>query len=51
VSAPRWPRVSGAKPGAGHFEEFDAHPAHFMWRAYRECGEFAELDLGGAKQT
>jgi hypothetical protein len=29
----------------------NAHPAHFMWRAYRECGEFAEFDLGGAKQT
>ncbi|MBM4382376.1 MAG: cytochrome P450 [Deltaproteobacteria bacterium] len=49
MSAPRWPQVSGAKPGSGHFEEFNAHPAHFMWRAYRECGELAEFDLGGAK--
>jgi sterol 14-demethylase len=42
-----WPRVSGAKPGSGHYEEFIAHPAHFLLRAWRECGEIAEFDLGG----
>jgi sterol 14alpha-demethylase len=44
-----WPVVSGAKPGSGHYEEFLAHPAHFMLRAWRECGELAEFDLGGAR--
>ena len=41
--------VSGAKPGTGHFEEFLAHPAEFLLRAWKECGELAEFDLGGAR--
>ncbi|MEE2677273.1 MAG: cytochrome P450 [Myxococcota bacterium] len=40
--------VSGAKPGTGHFEEFLANPARFMLRAWEECGEVAEFDLGGS---
>ena len=50
TSAPTrpWPKVSGAKPGTGHYEEFLAHPARFMLRAWQECGELAEFDLGGA---
>src|SRR5262245_20238764 len=39
--------LSGAKPGSGHYEEFLAHPALLMMRAWRECGELAEFDLGG----
>jgi sterol 14-demethylase len=39
--------LSGAKPGTGHLEEFLAHPALLQLRAWRECGEFAEFDLGG----
>lgn len=42
-------RVSGAEPGAGHYAEFIANPAAFMLRAWRECGELAEFDLGGAR--
>jgi len=43
------PFVSGAKPAeqGGHFEEFCAHPAYFLLRAYNECGELAEFDMGG----
>ncbi|WP_116365906.1 cytochrome P450 [Parahaliea mediterranea] len=43
------PVVSGAKPAAegGHFDEFCAHPAYFLMRAYQECGELAEFDMGG----
>src|SRR3972149_6761289 len=43
--------VSGAKPGTGHFEEFLAHPAHFLLRAWKECGELAEFDLGGMRNV
>ncbi len=43
------PVVSGTEPGAGHYAEFIAHPANFMMRAWRECGELAEFDLGGAR--
>jgi len=43
--------VSGAKPGTGHFEEFLANPALFMLRAWKECGEVAEFDLGGMKNV
>ena len=42
-------RVSGAVPGAGHSAEFLANPALFMLRAWRECGELAEFDLGGVR--
>ena len=40
---------SRREPGSGHYEEFLAHPAHFMLRAWQECGELAEFDLGGAR--
>jgi sterol 14-demethylase len=43
--------LSGAKPGTGHFEEFLAHPALLMLRAWRECGDFAEFDLGGMRNV
>jgi sterol 14-demethylase len=43
--------MSGAKPGSGHFEEFLAHPARFLLRAWRECGELAEFDLGGMRNV
>jgi sterol 14-demethylase len=43
--------VSGAEPGTGHFEEFLAHPALFMLRAWKECGEIAEFDLGGMRNV
>ena len=36
-------------PGAGHSAEFLANPALFMLRAWRECGELAEFDLGGVR--
>ncbi len=43
------PFVSGARSAGegGHFEEFCEHPANFLMRAYRECGELAEFDMGG----
>lgn len=43
------PFVSGSKgaENGGHFEEFCAHPAYFLMRAYQECGELAEFDMGG----
>jgi sterol 14-demethylase len=41
--------VSGALPGAGHSAEFLANPALFMLRAWRECGELAEFELGGVR--
>lgn len=43
------PVVSGAAPGRGHFEEFCAHPAFFLQRAFRECGEVCEFDQGGMR--
>ena len=48
-STPGIPFVSGARPPGegGHFEEFCAHPAYFLMRAHRECGELAEFDMGG----
>ena len=51
MDAPRPVKVSGAQPGAGHYAEFIAHPAHFMLRAWRECGELAEFDLGGVRNV
>ena len=48
---PRPKVVSGAKPEVGHYEEFMAHAAHFLYRAYQECGELAEFDLFGAKHV
>ncbi|MEZ4355219.1 MAG: cytochrome P450 [Myxococcota bacterium] len=49
TDAPRPKIVSGAKPESGHYEEFLAHAAHFLYRAYQECGELAEFDLYGQK--
>jgi sterol 14-demethylase len=46
---PRPKLVSGAKPEVGHYDEFMAHSAHFMLRAYHECGELAEFDLYGQR--
>ena len=45
----RIPFVSGARPASegGHFEEFCEHPAYFLHRAFKECGELAEFDMGG----
>jgi sterol 14-demethylase len=43
--------LSGGKPGAGHYEEFLAHPALLMLRAWQECGDFAEFDLGGMRNV
>ena len=48
-AAPRPTKVSGALPGSGHSAEFMANPALFMLRAWRECGELAEFDLGGVR--
>lgn len=48
---PRPKTVSGAKPESGHYEEFLEHAAHFLYRAYQECGELAEFDLFGAKHV
>ena len=33
---PRPKVVSGAKPETGHYDEFMAHAAHFLYRAYQE---------------
>ena len=45
------PIVSGAEPGAGHYAEFMQNPARFMLRAWQECGELAEFDLGGVRNV
>lgn len=49
MTDPRPRVVSGAKPETGHFEEFLENPARFMLRAFAECGELAEIDLGGMR--
>lgn len=41
------PMVSGGRAGTGHFEEFVTTPIEFLHRAYAECGELAEFDMGG----
>ena len=45
------PFVSGALSAAegGHFKEFCEHPAYFLMRAHKECGELAEFDMGGIR--
>lgn len=48
---PRPKIVRGAKPESGHYEEFLAHPAHFLYRAWKECGELAEFDLHGRRHV
>ena len=51
AASPRPVAVSGAKPGTGHFEEFLAHPAEFLLRAWKECGELAEFRLGDMRNV
>ena len=41
------PKVGGEKPGIGHMEEFNVNFAEFLLRAWRECGELAEFNMGG----
>ncbi len=41
------PFVSGAKAPTGHYAEFCTTPLEFLHRAYDECGEVAEFDMGG----
>ena len=43
------PFLSGAKPPLGHFEEFVDTPIEFLHRAYEECGEVGEFDMGGLR--
>jgi sterol 14-demethylase len=43
--------MSGAKPETGHFEAFLENPARFLLRAWQECGELAEFDLAGMRNT
>jgi sterol 14-demethylase len=43
------PTVSNARAETGHLEEFNATPLDLMHRAYAECGEICEFDLGGLK--
>ncbi len=43
------PFVSGASGPAGHYEEFCATPLEFLHRAFDECGEVAEFDMGGLR--
>jgi sterol 14-demethylase len=49
MTDPRPVRMQGAKPETGHFEAFLEHPAHFLLRAWQECGELAEFDLAGMR--
>ncbi len=51
TDSPRPRIVSGAKPETGHYEEFLDHPAHFLYRAWQECGELAEFDLNGVRHV
>ena len=48
---PRPKVVSGAKPEIGHYDAFMEHAAHFLYRAYQECGELAEFDLFGTRHV
>jgi len=43
------PVVSGAAPELGHLEEFNTMPLAFMHRAFAECGEICQFDLGGLR--
>ena len=43
------PFVSGARADTGHLEEFNSTPLEFMHRAFDECGEICEFDLGGLR--
>jgi sterol 14-demethylase len=43
------PIVSGARSAAGHLEEFNSTPLAFLHRAYAECGEVSQFDLGGLR--
>ena len=48
---PRPKIVSGAQPESGHYEAFMAHAAHFLYDAYKECGELPEFNLFGARHV
>ena len=43
------PFVSGASEEHGHLQEFNTTPLEFLHRAYQECGEICEFDLGGLR--
>ena len=43
------PVVSGAAQGTGHLQEFNTTPLEFLHRAYAECGEIGQFDLGGLR--
>ena len=43
------PIVSGAQPTDGHLQEFNTTPLAFLHRAYAECGEVSQFDLGGLR--
>ncbi|MBK6740450.1 MAG: cytochrome P450 [Haliea sp.] len=43
------PIVSGAQPTGGHLQEFNTTPLAFLHRAYAECGEVSQFDLGGLR--
>ena len=43
------PFVSGALEQTGHLQEFNTTPLEFLHRAYQECGEICEFDLGGLR--
>jgi sterol 14alpha-demethylase len=43
------PVVSGGQPGTGHLQEFNTTPLEFLHRAYEECGEIGQFDLGGLR--
>jgi sterol 14-demethylase len=40
------PFVSGAKTEGGHYQEYCEHALNFFNRAYKECGEVCEFDIG-----
>jgi sterol 14-demethylase len=43
------PIVSGAQPTDGHLQEFNTTPLAFLHRAFAECGEVSQFDLGGLR--
>jgi len=43
------PVVSGAAQDTGHLQEFNTTPLEFLHRAYAECGEIGQFDLGGLR--
>jgi sterol 14-demethylase len=43
------PLVSGGLASTGHLEEFNTTPLALLHRAYQECGEISEFNLGGLR--